>query len=72
MNRKKRGIVVMTLGSRGVLFCSHESPEVQFLPAIQNVSVVDTTGAGYFPGLFGYSIVSRGDLVYGYKVLYVS
>ncbi|CAI4299929.1 CIC_collapsed_G0005960.mRNA.1.CDS.1 [Saccharomyces cerevisiae] len=46
MNRKKRGIVVMTLGSRGVLFCSHESPEVQFLPAIQNVSVVDTTGAG--------------------------
>lgn len=29
-----------------MLFCSHESPEVQFLPAIQNVSVVDTTGAG--------------------------
>lgn len=46
INQKKKSIVVMTLGSRGVLYCSHECPEVQFLPAIEDISVVDTTGAG--------------------------
>ncbi|CAI4056705.1 putative ribokinase SKDI_03G1030 [Saccharomyces kudriavzevii IFO 1802] len=46
IDHKKKGTVVMTLGSRGVLFCSYEDPRVQFLPAIKDVCVVDTTGAG--------------------------
>ena len=46
INQKKSSIVVITLGSKGVLFCSHKSPQVQFVPAIKDISVVDTTGAG--------------------------
>lgn len=38
--------VIITLGSHGVLFSSKHDSEVKFRPAITNVKVVDTTGAG--------------------------
>lgn len=46
IDQNGKGTVVMTLGSKGVLFCSHEKPQVEFLPAVKDVSVIDTTGAG--------------------------
>ena len=46
MNATKLAIVIITLGSQGVLFSSAENQTVQYLPAIQVEKVVDTTGAG--------------------------
>ncbi|KAG0672202.1 hypothetical protein C6P45_003677 [Maudiozyma exigua] len=46
MNPSKSAIVIITLGSLGVLFSGAEDPIVQYLPAIKVPKVVDTTGAG--------------------------
>lgn len=46
MNPSKSAIVIITLGSLGVLFSSLEEPIVQYLPAVKVPKVVDTTGAG--------------------------
>ncbi|SMN20153.1 similar to Saccharomyces cerevisiae YCR036W RBK1 Putative ribokinase [Maudiozyma saulgeensis] len=46
MNPSKAAIVIITLGSQGVLFSSADDQDVQYLPAIKVEKVVDTTGAG--------------------------
>ncbi|SCU95975.1 LAFA_0G03510g1_1 [Lachancea sp. 'fantastica'] len=40
------GAVVVTLGEKGCVFCSGESPETQYIPACSVPQVIDTTGAG--------------------------
>lgn len=46
MNQQKSAKVIITLGSRGVLFSSKENTTVQYSPAVKVPKVVDTTGAG--------------------------
>ncbi|CCH63061.1 hypothetical protein TBLA_0J00610 [Henningerozyma blattae CBS 6284] len=46
VNQQNSATVIITLGSRGVLFCSKNEPTVGYLPAVSGIKVVDTTGAG--------------------------
>ncbi|CCK69197.1 putative ribokinase KNAG_0C00840 [Huiozyma naganishii CBS 8797] len=46
VSEKGPAIVIITLGSKGALYCSNENKEIKFLPAAANVHVVDTTAAG--------------------------
>lgn len=46
VSNKIESKVIITLGSRGVIFASKDDPQVKFKPAITDIKVVDTTGAG--------------------------
>lgn len=46
LDQKRSAVVIITLGSEGVLFSSAEHPDVEYLPAITVPKVLDTTGAG--------------------------
>lgn len=46
VNPKGPGIVIITLGAKGVLFLSKEQREVKFREPVKNIKVIDTTGAG--------------------------
>lgn len=46
VNQLNSAIVIITLGSQGVLFASKVNPKVAYVPSIANIEVVDTTGAG--------------------------
>ncbi|CCC68936.1 hypothetical protein NCAS_0B08520 [Naumovozyma castellii] len=46
VNQRKSAIVIITLGSKGALFCSKNHLKVGYVPAAKVKSVVDTTGAG--------------------------
>lgn len=46
VNTKGSSVVIITLGTEGVLFSSKENPKVEFRDPIKNIKVIDTTGAG--------------------------
>lgn len=46
LDQKRSAVVIITLGSEGVLFSSAAHPDVEYLPAIKVPKVLDTTGAG--------------------------
>lgn len=46
VSQMNSAVTVVTLGEKGSLYASKESPEVGFTPAVPHVKVVDTTAAG--------------------------
>ncbi|KAL3234278.1 Ribokinase [Nakaseomyces bracarensis] len=46
VNQRSLAAVIVTLGSRGVLFTSKQHPKVEYMDAIHDIKVVDSTGAG--------------------------
>nr|AAO25601.1 RBK1 [Nakaseomyces delphensis] len=46
VNQGSIAAVIVTLGSKGAMFASKENPDVDYMPAVDNVKVVDSTGAG--------------------------
>ena len=46
VNPEGKRAVIITLGSKGVLYVSKQNPEVGYMDAIHDVKVVDSTGAG--------------------------
>lgn len=46
VNHRSLAAVIVTLGSKGVLFASKENPKAEYVDAIHNIKVVDSTGAG--------------------------
>lgn len=46
VNKNGPGVVIITLGSEGVLFTSREATSIEFREAVKVSKVIDTTGAG--------------------------
>lgn len=46
INRVNDGVVVITLGSQGAVYCSNRHATVGYTPSVNGIKVVDTTGAG--------------------------
>lgn len=57
------GIVIITLGAKGVLFSSKQNPTVEYRDSERNIKVVDTTGAGdTFLGAFVTQYYQGADI----------